>query len=228
MYIVIAGAGLVGGAIAKALVGNKHDVVVIEQDKQSAEKLFADTGVVVVQGDAAEIETLRDAGIDKADIVIGATGNDATNLAFSLLCQSLAVSKVIVRMRNSSYEKAYRLSGADSIVRVTDMMVGQILYEVEQPDAHKVADLAYGTAEIYSVRVHGDAKACGMKIMDIVSSAKFPKDCNFAAIYRRAEGTMVIPRGEQTIEAEDEVYIVVSAKNMKQAIDSLTERERRR
>lgn len=228
MYIVIAGAGLVGGAIAKALVGNKHDIVVIEREKQAAEKLFADTGVVVVQGNAGEIETLTDAGVDKADIVIAATGDDATNLAFSLLCQSLGVEKVIVRMRNSSYESAYRLSGADSIVRVTDMMVGQILYEVEQPDAHKVADLAYGTAEIYSVRVHADAKACGMKIMDIVSSGQLPEGCNFAAIYRRAEGTMVIPRGEQTIEAEDEVYIVVSATNMKKAIDSLTEKRKKR
>jgi len=228
MYIVIAGAGIVGGAIAKVLVGNKHDVVVVERDKEAAEKLFADTGVVVVQGNAGEIETLQDAGVEKSDIVIAATGDDATNLAFSLLCQSLTVPKVIVRMRNSSYENAYRLSGADSIVRVTDMMVGQILYEVEQPDAHKVADLAYGKAEIYSVRVHGDAKVCGMTIADIVSSSKFPDDCNFAAIYRRAQGMMVIPKGDQTIEPEDEVYIVLSTRNMKRTLDFLSERKKRR
>ncbi|MFW5798691.1 MAG: NAD-binding protein, partial [Planctomycetota bacterium] len=50
MYVVIAGAGLVGGMVARKLLENKHDVVVVDADKAICDRLYAETGVVTIFG----------------------------------------------------------------------------------------------------------------------------------------------------------------------------------
>ena len=127
MYIVIAGGGMVGGGLARKLLENKHDVVLIDPDENVCNKLYAETGVVAVKGSATHIEVLKEAGAAKADVVVAATPHDADNLACAILAKSLDVPQVIVRMRDPNYENAYRVAGVNSIVRVTDLMVSQIM-----------------------------------------------------------------------------------------------------
>ncbi len=63
MYIVVTGGGMVGGGLVHRLLDNKHDVVLIEQDKEICDKLYAETGVVAINGSATSIEALNEAGI---------------------------------------------------------------------------------------------------------------------------------------------------------------------
>jgi len=109
MYILIAGGGMVGGGLARRLIENKHDVVLIEPNKDICDQLYAETGVLAVNGSATRIKVLRDANISKADIVVAATGNDANNLACAVLAKSLGVPQVIVRMRNPDMKTPIRL-----------------------------------------------------------------------------------------------------------------------
>ena len=80
MYIIIGGVGLVGSDLTRKLVENKHDVVVIDADSQVCDKLYAELGVVAVNGNIARIETLREANIDKADCVVACAGSDTDTL----------------------------------------------------------------------------------------------------------------------------------------------------
>ena len=84
MYIIIAGGGIVGKSITKALVKN-HDVVVIDNDFANCEKITSGYGAVAVQGDATNINTLREAGVEKCDYALGVMGRDSENLLFALL-----------------------------------------------------------------------------------------------------------------------------------------------
>ncbi len=63
MYIVVNGGGMVGGGLVHRLLDNKHDVVLIEQDKEICDKLYAETGVVAINESATSIEALKEAGI---------------------------------------------------------------------------------------------------------------------------------------------------------------------
>ena len=62
MYIVIAGGGIVGGQLARRLLENKHDVVLIDPRKEVCDKLYAETGVVAVNGSNTNIDILKEAG----------------------------------------------------------------------------------------------------------------------------------------------------------------------
>ena len=62
MYIIIAGGGMVGGGLLRMLLDNKHDVVLIEQDKETCDRLYAETGVIAINASATNIEALNEAG----------------------------------------------------------------------------------------------------------------------------------------------------------------------
>ena len=79
MYAVIVGAGEVGSSIAASLA-EAHEVAVIDIDSQRVEELVYATDVLGVEGDGADLETLRDANIRKADILIASTDDDETNI----------------------------------------------------------------------------------------------------------------------------------------------------
>lgn len=224
MYIVIAGAGMVGSQVVAELQENKHDVVVIEHDKETADKLYSRTGVVVLHGNASQIEVLREAGIQKADMAVAATGHDATNLAFALLAKSYAVPQVIVRMRDPEYENAYQVAGVNAIVRVTDLMVNQMIMEIEKPKVRKITSIGSGKANIFMVTVPKGGKVVGKKVSEIAENRRFPDDCNFIAIFNEAKEEFIIPRGQRVIQEDDELFLISTARDINKAVDFLTAR----
>jgi trk system potassium uptake protein TrkA len=221
MYIVVAGGGMVGGVLIRRLIENKHDVVLVDPHQEVCDKLYAETGVVAVNGSAASIEALKETGIEKADVVVAATGSDADNLACAILAKSFAVPRIIVRMRNPAYEKPYRLVGADTIVRVTDLMVNQMMGEIENPEVRRITTIGGGRADIFVVIVPKGAKVAGKNVEDITSSDQFPSQCVFVALYNQEREEFSIPRGKQVVNEGDELFLISTAENIKKITDFL-------
>ena len=222
MYIVVAGGGMVGGGLARRLLENKHDVVLIDPHEDICNKMYSETGVVAINGNGARIGALREAGAEKADVVVAATPDDADNLACAILAKSLGVPQIIVRMRDPDYEKAYRVAGVNTVVRVTDLMVNQMLMEIEQPEVRRITTIGGGRANIFMVVVPQDAKVTGKSVKDIVGSKAFPLECTFIAAYNKEKEEFSIPRGTQVVNEGDELFLVSSADKIKAASDFLT------
>jgi len=102
MHIVIIGAGQVGAFIARNLCID-HDIIVIEKDKETAEKLRESFDVIVMEGDGEDVSVLKKAQIEKADILLAISGDDKTNIMASFYTASLGIPKIIVRIRNPNY-----------------------------------------------------------------------------------------------------------------------------
>ena len=222
MYVVIAGGGMVGGGLCRRLLDNKHDVVLIEQHKDLCDKLYAETGVVAINGSATSIQALNEAGIRKADVLVAATGSDADNLACAILAKSFDVTRVIVRMRDPAYKNAYIVAGVNSIIRVTDLMVNQMMMDIENPEVRRITTIGGGKADIFMVTVPDGAKVAGKSVMDIVDSRHFPSECTFVAVYDQKTELFSIPRGKQVINEGNELFLISAAENIKKAVDFLT------
>jgi trk system potassium uptake protein TrkA len=226
MYVVVAGGGMVGGGLCRRLLDNKHDVVLIEQHKELCDKLYAETGVVAINGGATNIVALNEAGIRKADVVVAATGSDADNLACAILAKSFEVPKVIVRMRDPAYKNAYIVAGANSIVRVTDLMVSQIMMDIENPEVRRITTIGGGKADIFMIKVPDGAKVAGKSVKDIVDSRHFPSECTFIAVYDQQTEECSIPRGKQIINEGNELFLISAAEDIKKAVDFLTAKQK--
>ena len=227
MYIIIGGAGMVGGELASRLLINKHDVVVIDQDKQKCDRIYADTGIIAIHGCVSQMDILEEAGIRKADVIVAATVNDADNLACAILARSLEVPRVIVRLRNPTYENAYRLAGVETIVRVTDLMVNQLVMEIENPEVKRITSICEGKADIFKVIIPQDAKVTGQTVREITKHRQFPSECVFMTVYNPETKEFRIPRGDRMLNPGDEVVLVAATENTRAAVDFLTSTNKR-
>jgi len=135
MRIAIAGAGNVGQAIARALLAAGHRVLLIERQRAhfrpstvpEADWMFAD---------ACEIDTLRHAGIETADVVISATGDDKANLVFAMLCKrEFGVRRVVARVNEPGNGSLFTEEwGVDVAMSTPHMMTIAVDAAVLLPD----------------------------------------------------------------------------------------------
>ncbi len=222
MRVVICGGGMVGGELARKLIRDRHDVVVVDDNKEICDKLYADFGVVAVHGDVALLETLTEAQLEKADLVIAATNTDADNLSCAILAKSLGVPQIIVRVNNPAYEKAYKLAGVTALVWGTQLVVNQIIMEIEHPRARNISSIGGGRANIFSVKLPKGSPFDKKPVKEIVGDKKFPAECVFIAIFNPRNNSVTIPRGDNIVVEGDELFLIATSTVMERAIDLLT------
>ena len=217
MYVVIAGAGLVGGSLAARLADAHHDVVIIDSDKAVCEQLAASIGALVLNGSATDINVLEEAGLRKADVAVSTMRSDADNLAFSLLAQSFDVPRTIARMRDPRYESAYKQAGVAATSHIVDVFVNQLLLEIDEPHMRQIAVFGAGQASIVVDTVPDGAAVSGKSVSDIAADPSFPSECVITGIYRRESQELVIPRGDAEVREGDRVFLVAARSNLKKA-----------
>lgn len=220
MYIIIAGGGIVGRNLTKRLVAN-HDVVVIDLEQDVCERIYSEYGAVSVCGNATQIHVLKDAGIEKCDVAVGVMRNDTDNLAFTVLAKNFGVEKILVRMRDPEYKNAYQIAGATNIGEVMEMMVDNFIIDIEEPRIRKVVSLGDGEAEVSLVTLPEDSSSSGKNVSEIVNSEGFPRDCVIAGIYDQEQDRLIIPRGDQEIYGNNQIFLVATRKNMEKAANYL-------
>src|SRR5207237_5808388 len=93
MYIIVAGGGKIGYHLTKTLLAQGHEVVLLEVDRERAQHIAEDLGSVVIPHHADEGRWLIEAGVERADVVIAATGDDEDNLIVCQLAELLAKRK---------------------------------------------------------------------------------------------------------------------------------------
>ncbi|TYB31440.1 MAG: TrkA family potassium uptake protein [Candidatus Mcinerneyibacterium aminivorans] len=214
MYIIVAGAGNVGSQIIKILSENKHDLVVIDKDKEVCERVFAETGVITINGDANNINVLKDAGAKKADYLLSFLHSDPQNISTAILARTLGVSKVLAFVRKHTYEEAYKAAGVDTTVKLSDLLINQIVMEIEKPPVKEIANLGPKRANIYAIQIPTSSKNINKTIEEITGVKKFPQESVFIGIYREKEDKYLIPRGNNVLQENDEVFIVSKPENI--------------
>ncbi|MCM8818000.1 MAG: TrkA family potassium uptake protein [Candidatus Omnitrophica bacterium] len=114
MYIIIVGCGKIGVYLAK-LLDEKNDVVVIDKDEKSFEKLESFNGNTVI-GDGLDIDKLRESGIEKADAIAITTSNDNANIIIAQIAKKkFNVPRVIARISDPIKEEICKNFGIETI-----------------------------------------------------------------------------------------------------------------
>ncbi|MFC1479396.1 potassium channel family protein [Planctomycetota bacterium] len=194
----------------------------MELQNDVCESLYSKTGAVTVQGNATDISVLKEAGGSKADVILTMMGNDADNIACALLAKSMEVPRIISRLKNPLYENAYKLAGANAIVREAELLLNQIITEVEQTEVKQIMSIGGGKANIYSMSIPAKARSIGMQIKDIAEEKDFPTGCVFMGIYKESDDDFLIPRGNHKIQENDTVFLIAAGKDIQKASDFLS------
>ncbi|MBX7076020.1 MAG: NAD-binding protein [Methanobacteriaceae archaeon] len=158
-HYILCGYGRVGSVILKELKERNQNVLIIEKNHETVEKLEEDEDLLVINGDATDTDLLKKINLDKAYGMIVATGSDVDNLFIVLTTRELAPDLWIVS-RASYSENIKRLKNAGS-------------NEVISPEASGGSELYYAAVTPKMVKI-----TCKHHVKDIATEMKIVLDNN--------------------------------------------------
>lgn len=216
MKIIIVGGGKVGYYLLKTLYGKKHKISVIEKDPVKCAMIAEEMdNVNVINGDGTEINDLKEAGADDADVIAAVTGKDEINfIACQIAKQNFKVSKTIARVNNPKNENVLKVLGVDNVVCSTAFIANIIEQEVVLGSIRSLLTFYHGDLNILEIKVPHDSPSIGKKIMEI----KLPRDSIIITIIKNDRP--VVPRGDTQID-EDDLVIIISNKDKINEIKSV-------
>jgi trk system potassium uptake protein len=215
MKIIIVGAGEVGYHIAERLSEENQDVFVIDKDPEKIRRITENLDVQALLGPGTSPKMLKSSGIKEADMLVAATDSDEVNLIACLLARNLNpyILKV-ARVRNREYleEKelfSQELLGVDRIINPESVMVETIRNLMMVPGASDVVDFENGRVKLVGITIKPDSPFAGRQLL---SFQGLEGRVLVGAIVRGEQ--VFIPHGEDTIRANDLIYLVVKADEM--------------
>jgi trk system potassium uptake protein TrkA len=168
MYIIIIGGGRVGYYLARALLNEGHEILIIERTPRFCDIINEEMGSVCVQGDGCEATMLAEVGTGRADMLVAVTGDDEDNLvACQVAKHKFNVPRTIARIRNPQNEAIFKKLGIDVTVSATNIILEAIEKEVPtHPLTHLMTRTDKGL-EIVEVRIPPDSKTIGKPIKEV-------------------------------------------------------------
>ncbi len=207
MRIAIAGAGKVGRAIARELLGNGHQVLLIDKDPKAL-KMDSVPSAEWLLADACEIAALDQAKLDGCQVLVAATGDDKVNLVASLLGKTeYGVPRVVARVNHPKNEWMFDASWGVDVAVSTPRIISALVEEaVSVGDVVRLFSIRKGEANLVEITLPDNAVCCGKTVGEV----ELPEDASIAAIVR--DGHVISPKDHDVFAAGDELIFVASAK----------------
>ncbi len=216
--ILLAGGGNIGLHLAKSLE-NQYQVKIIERSPDRANYLSeALNKTIVLQGDAADQDMLREENIENMDVFCALTNDDEANILSAMLAKRLGANKVMSLINRPSYVDLVESGIIDIAISPQQVTLGTLLTHVRKGDIVSVHSLRRGAAEAIEAVAHGDkktSKVVGRKIEQI----NLPNGAAIGAIARGEE--VIMAEANIIIESEDHVIMFLADKSAVKDIERL-------
>jgi len=208
MFVFIAGGGRTGAQLATQLLDQNHQVRLVEHRRELLTLLHHEIPTeVIFEGVATDPNVLKQAGLDKANVVVACTNDDAANLVICYLARTLfKTRRTVARINNPRdawlFDQNFHV---DETINNADVMAHLIQEEMSLGDMMTLLKLRRGRYSVVEEKIPAGAKAIGVPLKDL----GLPDQCIVAAIIRH--GQINLPRGTSVLEEGDEVLAVTDA-----------------
>ncbi|MPY97250.1 MAG: TrkA family potassium uptake protein [Actinophytocola sp.] len=216
MRVAIAGAGAVGRSIAAELTEASYDVILIERYSGSFEPESVERADWIL-GDACEVSTLEESGVDDCDVVIAATGDDKVNLVVSLLAkEEFGVQRVVARVNAPANEWLFTEQwGVDAAVSTPRMLAAMVEEATGLGELVRLMTFRQGQAALVETTLPEHAAVTGKSVRDLA----LPDGATLVAILRGP--TAIAPQPDDRLAAGDELLFVARAETEPQLREAL-------
>lgn len=217
MNIIIVGCGKVGEKLTERLSQEQeHDITVVDLRERVVEDLSSQYDVMGVHGSGTSLDTLLEAGVEEADLLIAVTGSDELNLLTCLLARKAGNCQTIARVRKPEYSKELNLFKEDlglaMIINPEQAAASEIARVLCFPSAMQIDAFAKGRVEILKFRIPADSVLDNMRIAEI--SQRLKCDVLVCGVERAEEA--FIPGGDFVLHSGDSISVVAPMKNVGQ------------
>lgn len=210
MYVIIAGCGRVGSELAKLLSSEGHDIVVIDRNDASFERLGGTFNGLTLVGNGFDLSLLKQAGIEKADAFCAVTNGDNTNLISAQVAKKIfKVPKVIARVYDPQRAHIYTALGLDIIS-------GTILFAAMLRDKiieSRFSSYLIETKDLGVIEIEVKDNLVGKAIQDINIPGEF-----LVVAIKGLQG-VIIPQANTILKKKDVLMAVVKVVSLNKIKD---------
>lgn len=211
MYLIVVGLGGIGRALAGLAAQEGHSVVVIDKNEEKCMDILEEFDLLAVSGNATDKNILEDAGIDRADVLVATTSDDALNLMACWLAKKYSVKTLVSIVNQKEHSDLFKEVGV-RISENPDEIVARSLYLwSENPDTQLLASIEGGS--IFEATVFEGAKGVNKSVREVSGS----KDMLYIAI--RRGGKLIIPTGDVTFLPDDVVTVFTKEDSMAKTVE---------
>jgi trk system potassium uptake protein TrkA len=207
MFVLIAGGGRTGARLANLLINQNYKVHLVENRRELLGYLHQELPTeVIYEGNPVDPSVLEAAGIREVHAVAAVTSNDASNLSICYLSKTMfEVPRTISRINNPNNAWLFNENfHVDVALNSADVFAHLIQEEMSLGDMMTLFKIRRGRYMVVEEKVPPGAKAIGIELKDMDLASQ----CVIAAIIR--DGVMTLPRGDSTLQADDEIIAVAS------------------
>ncbi|MBN2519532.1 MAG: Trk system potassium transporter TrkA [Bacteroidales bacterium] len=220
MKIVIAGAGEVGSHLAKMLINENHDIVVIDPDEKNL-KGIENLDLLTIQGSATSLNVLKEANIKKADLFIAVTYSEDTNITSAMLGKKLGAKKSIARIDNKEYlfpsnKEFFESMGIDYLIYPENIAVRELVNLVTQAGTADFFDFSGGKLSLYVLRLGKDAPLINKTIKETTNNID---NLEYRAVAITRNNETIIPRGNEMFKLNDVIYVISNQSGIKELME---------
>jgi trk system potassium uptake protein len=218
-FVIIVGGGRVGSHLARLLLSEGHEVKLIDDRPEVLERLSRELPPgSVAAGDGSSPAVLEAAGIRQAKVLAAVRAEDEANLVITSLARfEFNVPRTIARINDPDNAWMFNAEmGVDVALNQADILAKLIAEEMSLGDMMTLLKLRRGQYSLVEEKLRGSSRALGIPLKDM----RLPPTCVIAAVIRK--GQILIPRGDLTFQAEDEILAVVDDGSLETLRDYLT------
>jgi trk system potassium uptake protein TrkA len=218
MFVLIAGGGRTGARLANLLLNQKYKVRLIENRPELLSHLHQELPTeVIYEGHPVDPSVLEAAGAREVHAIAAVTSNDSLNLALCFISKTMfEVPRTIARVNNPNnawlFNDKFKV---DVALNSADVLAHLIQEEMSLGDMMTLFKIRRGQYSVVEEKVPAGAKVIGVKLMDM----DLAEHCVIAAIIRN--GVMTLPRGDSSLQEDDEIIAVASPEGIQKLSDLL-------
>ena len=200
----------VGFYLAEALVDSNHNITIVDPHEELLKMVEAHTDLMTIVGESNSVGTLKQANVDKADLVISVLHDEQTNLLTAILAKKLGAKVSIARVNTlgnltDQNQKIYEELGIDYLISPEDIAGEEVINLIDQPAATEIFDLSGGKLSVFLIKIEKDAPVVH-KTLNQIAEENGNLDFRAIAIHRGED--IFLPKGDTTFEPNDLVYVI--------------------
>ncbi len=208
MNIIIVGCGKVGYTLVEQLNGENHDIVVIDEREEKVQSITDELDAMGIVGNGVSYQTLLEAGIAHADLLIAVTGSDEQNLLCCVIAKKAGHCKTIARVRNPIYNNELSFLreelGLAMIINPEFASASEIARIFQFPSAVKIDTFSKGRIELLHFRVTKECLLNNYELIHVRTTLK----CDVLVCMVTRGDEVLIPKGDFVFKEGDIVAIV--------------------
>jgi trk system potassium uptake protein TrkA len=205
VYVVVVGGGKVGYHLTKSLLNEGQEVLVIEKDQAKASRMTRELSATVIHGDGAEVATLQEAGVERADVVAAVTGHDEDNLIIAQVAKRrFDVPRTVARINNPRNEFIFGKLGIDATVSATQVILSVIQQSMPAHPFVHLLTLQEGGIEFVELHLQAQSPAVGKAMQDMA----LPPDTAIPLLIRAGRPVFIQP--DTAFEEEDRLFAITT------------------